>query len=382
MKFSSLTILMLLSLAACSSTNKSGVTLKGQIKDEASGTKIYLEELTYSKRNVLDSSTLDAKGGFSLTAALNTSGLYQLRTAGNHAIYLVLDEKPVTITINADTSSIRKFSYRITGSPSSEQMRQFVVQMKKLGEAYGLALGEYGKNVTETTPDSIRAVYATKMNLADSNFRTYARGYIDTVKNPVIAIFAVVNLDFNRDRVTFDKLEARVRKDYPDLPFVQGFLAMIESQKKPSQQNVYAPKFAVGDVPPDIQLQNPLGVELKLSSLRGQYVLLDFWASWCGPCRRENPAVVAVYEKYKDQGFTVFSVSLDTDHDKWVNAIKQDHLDWTMHVSELKGWKSAICGEFGIQSIPQNFLLDKDGKIIAVGLRGADLGQKLSEVLQ
>ncbi len=122
------------------------------------------------------------------------------------------------------------------------------------------------------------------------------------------------------------------------------------------------------------------GKNVSLSSYKGKYVLVDFWASWCGPCRKENPAVVAAYNKYKDKGFDVFGVSFDDNKDKWLSAIEKDKLTWT-HVSDLKGWGNAAGKIYGVQSIPFNLLLDKEGKILAKGLRGADLEAKLEELL-
>jgi thiol-disulfide isomerase/thioredoxin len=111
-------------------------------------------------------------------------------------------------------------------------------------------------------------------------------------------------------------------------------------------------------------------------------VLLDFWASWCGPCRAENPNVVEAYNKYKDKGFTIYSVSLDDNKDKWQQAIQADGLSWPNHVSDLKRWESIAARDYGIEAIPTNFLLDKEGKIIARDLRGAELDAKLAEVLK
>jgi len=126
-----------------------------------------------------------------------------------------------------------------------------------------------------------------------------------------------------------------------------------------------------------------LGIPVSLASFKGKYVLVDFWASWCGPCRRENPNVVKTYNAYKDKGFQILSVSLDQPgaKDKWIKAIHDDNLTWT-HVSDLKYWDNEVAKQYGIQAIPANFLLDPEGKIIAKNLRGEDLAAKLSTVLK
>jgi peroxiredoxin len=137
----------------------------------------------------------------------------------------------------------------------------------------------------------------------------------------------------------------------------------------------------IGALAPEISLKNPDGKLIALSSLKGKVVLLDFWASWCRPCRAENPNVVRLYNKYKNKGFTVYSVSLDQNKDKWLAAISQDKLTWSNHVSELTGWKSSAGNKYGVSSIPKTFLIDAKGKIIAYDLRGNDLEKKLSEIL-
>ena len=136
----------------------------------------------------------------------------------------------------------------------------------------------------------------------------------------------------------------------------------------------------IGDEAPEIAMNNPKGKEMKLSDLRGSYVLIDFWASWCGPCRRENPNVVRAYEKYKDQGFEVFSVSLDSDASRWKKAIEQDQLSWPSHVSDLAGWRNAAAREYGISSIPHTMLIDRDGLILATHLRGSGVESALRGV--
>jgi peroxiredoxin len=139
-------------------------------------------------------------------------------------------------------------------------------------------------------------------------------------------------------------------------------------------------KLAIGKEAPEIALPNPEGDTVKLSSLKGNYVLLDFWAAWCKPCRVENPNLVNTYKKFQDEKFEIFQVSLDRNRSDWVNAIEKDNLDSWYHVSDLKFWNSQAAQKYNIRSIPANFLLNKQGEIMAKNLRGDDLPAKLNEV--
>ena len=144
----------------------------------------------------------------------------------------------------------------------------------------------------------------------------------------------------------------------------------------------------VGDEAPEIAMSNTKGKEMKLSDLRGSYVLIDFWASWCGPCRRENPNVVRAYQKYKKakfkdgDGFEIFSVSLDSDIPRWEAAIKKDGLDWKHHVSDLKKWDNEAAAMYGVSSIPMSFLVDPNGIIVAKNLRGIELHRQLDKYVK
>jgi len=167
-----------------------------------------------------------------------------------------------------------------------------------------------------------------------------------------------------------------------------SFLVITFTGIKLSGQNTPVQGTGIGNILPDISLQNPQGETLKLSALRGNIVLVDFWASWCRPCRRENPVVRDAFtsfskEKFENaSGFKVFSVSLDNSKTAWTDAIAADSLYWNEHVSDLQGWRSAVARQMGVRSIPSNFLLDQNGVIIATNLRGAKLEEALQNFLK
>ena len=233
-----------------------------------------------------------------------------------------------------------------------------------------------------------------KRNSILTSYQTYIKEFIAENKNSPCLIMLLGEIqnpmDF-KDELTLIKIV--IQEKFEQQKYLKEIVKLIE-QAKQQEEFIFQQKnkvkeeqntrkelgINIGAIAPEINLKGPNGDLISLSSLKGKVVLLDFWASWCRPCRAENPNVVRLYNKYKDKGFTVYSVSLDQNKDKWLAAIVQDQLTWS-NVSELTGWKSSAGAKYGISSIPKTFLINKKGEITGYDLRGNELEQKLSEIL-
>ncbi len=200
---------------------------------------------------------------------------------------------------------------------------------------------------------------------------TKIKALIPQMGTKLVALWATNFLPAETELATLDEVGERFKKVRPNHPQVKPFL---ENLKRIKGANV-------GSDAPEINLPSPTGQLLSLSSLRGKYVLLDFWASWCGPCRQENPNVVKTYAKYKDSGFEILGVSLDKDKNAWLKAIENDQLVWK-HVSDLQYWNSVAAQAYGVNAIPMTFLVGPDGKIVAKGLRGPSLEKFLADLFK
>lgn len=209
----------------------------------------------------------------------------------------------------------------------------------------------------------------------------YVRNTVRSHKTDPIGLMALEHLNLTVDRPLAAQVIDSTRTLMGHSMAHRNLSQRVTKQRKPQQSSRRNDLIKPGMAMPDIELNDPSGKKRALSDLRGKVVLVDFWASWCGPCRRENPNVVRAWKEYKDQGFEVFSVSLDKDAKKWQRAIDQDGLIWPYHISDLRGWSSVATQLYGISSIPHAILIDKDGTVVATHLRGAQLEAELQRLL-
>jgi len=359
-----------------------GYTVDGKItgKLASQAKKVYLEQLTTSKTTVIDTSAIDNSGSFKLKGFVKDEGLYRLRFTNDKFIYLVMQNVPITVNINLDSVQ----NYTVSGSPISSELKSFLDTLTSQNKRIMMLRQEISKaKGKDSTADKQSQDAFQKLMQITASTHDYVNRFVDTVKDPVLAIFAVNTMSFseNQNLDKFEKLANKLLKEYPDNTFVKDYAALI-NQMNQQMAAAKASQFKIGDQVPDISLPNPDGKTISLYSLRGKYVLLDFWASWCQPCRQENPNIVKAYIKYKDKGFTVYSVSLDDKKEHWMNAISYDKLAWPNQVSELKGWDSQVVAQYKFTQIPHNLLLDQQGKVLAIDLFGDALDNTLSSSIQ
>ena len=361
-------------LFSCStSVQKGQFTVNGELKNSPDQ-KIYLEELYFSQKDPAVLDTAEIKNGkFSLTALAPEEGLYRLRLEKSEAAFIFINDQPA-ITFSSDLNSLSLENAKFN-SPANYLLRSFMVDIEKQRkelEDKASILQQY-KNPLPS--DSTYQVMQLDILDKQAKFQQNVLRYIDTTSNAVMALFS---LGYTRD-IEPEKIETAVGGLTKRFPTNQAIATIVAQYKQLIAQNKSLPK--IGGIAPDITMADTSGKAFSLSMLRGKYVLVDFWASWCGPCREENPNVVNAYQEFKNKNFTVLGVSLDKQKAEWTKAVEEDHLTW-YHISDLKYWSSAAVAPYGIEGIPYNVLLDPQGKIIAMNLRGNDLQIKLSELIK
>ena len=368
-------------LFSCKNQEAKGkFTITGEIKN-LPNQKIFLEELYFSQRNPEVVDTADVKNGkFELSAISPVQGIYRLRLEKEKTVFVFINDKN-EIALQADYSNLSMKTIAVN-TPANVLLKNFLVTTDEKRTALqnsGTALQQSG---ISDKNDSTLMVMEKAFEDSSDLYKKFLVNFIDTSSNAVVALFA---LGYTRE-IEPEKLEKPIinlAKRFPNNEAVNSIAQQYKQIMAQAAQKQAAEKtkLSIGSIAPDLSMQTPEGKMLSLSSLRGKYVLVDFWASWCGPCRAENPNVVMAYNAYKNKNFTVLGVSLDKNKEAWLEAIKTDNLDW-YHISDLKQWTSDAVGKYSIDGIPYNVLVDPQGKIIAEGLRGQDLENKLAEVLK
>ncbi len=345
--------------------NEGGVQISGEVKNPQQG-NILLQELQNNQMVTIDTISLTDDNTFKATVDLREPGFYRLNLYETQMINFILSDSDIQIT--ADGSSQEGIA-EVEGSDDTDHFNKVNEIMQKFQQdvqQLEVAFQDASTGQDQERIDSLRQVYVEMEQKKTEDIKSA----INEMDNSLAAMYAVNFVDPEKEFAFLDELAKKYRESMPDSKYTQEFVSRVDNMRT----------LSVGQMAPEIALPTPEGDTVKLSSLRGKYVLIDFWAAWCRPCRMENPNVVRMYNKYNDKGFEVFGVSLDRKKEDWVAAIAQDGLTWT-HVSDLAYFNSEAARIYNIQAIPATYLVGPDGKILAKNLRGESLEAKLEEVL-
>lgn len=381
-------LLTVLVIVSCSDRKGSKVVIKGELTN-ANGSRLYLQELTVKGDGAIDTLILDKSGDFKFSKKITSPTFYLLRVDSGKPITLVaLPKEKIKIEGVADSLSQ---TYKVEGSEESARAQ---VLNRMLDYTIGKldSLNRVFRQFIEMNNPNIQQIEQT-LNYNYNGFvdqhRDFTRKFIENDINSftnIMALYQQINTNTfvlykPEDLALFDKVYNALRKKYPASPYIQ-VLADNISQMRGQEQNEKVKEMIaeLGKKAPEIALPSPKGDTIRLSSFQGKYVLVDFWASWCPPCRKDNPDLVAIYKQFRNKGFEIFQVSLDKTRDAWITAIREDGCIWP-NVSDLQYWNSPIAKTYSVDAIPASFLLDKDGTIMARNLRGQELYNRLVQLL-
>jgi peroxiredoxin len=383
MKKLSLIALLLTALYSCTnsgSKNTSGFEIKGTLSN-AKGEVIYLEKLAQTGVSKVDSTTINEKGEFLMNSFSPSIGFYRLRITEANFAMMVLDSAQ-KVSIVGDARDLGN-TFKAEGSPDTKLFLEYNALAQNQKRRTDSLENIFRTALVTMKLDSLRADSLSK--ILQKPYEEMAKQYGEIVANKIksnissfASIMAIQQLRPEEHLDVFVALDKGLTEKYPTNTDIKSFHGMVQQTQ---MMVAKTEAIKVGNEAPELLLPMPNDKELALSSLRGKVVLIDFWASWCGPCRKELPNVKKAYEKYKSKGFEIYGVSLDKERSAWIEAISEEGLTWPQ-VSDLKFWQSEAAQIYAVQSIPYTVLIDRDGKILATDLRGADLEKKLAENLK